>query len=117
MGAIKKTFLKRVVASSLTEVIVATVLLMLVFGIALATLNTILISSHHRDTHKIETKIQKLVYQYKSNGIKIPLNYKEENLTITIKKIKQNTIDFVVFRIVDNSTKKERNQKIIAHAY
>jgi len=113
MGAIKKTFLKRIVASSLTEVLVATVLLMLVFGIALATLNTILTSSNHGDTHKIETKIQQLIYQYKNKGIQIPLNYKEENLTITIKKIKQNTIDFVAFRVVDNTTKKERDQKII----
>jgi lipopolysaccharide export LptBFGC system permease protein LptF len=117
MGAIKKTFLKRIVASSLTEVIVATVLLMLVFGIALATLNSILISSAHGDTHKMETKMQQLVYQYANNGMKIPLDYKEDNLTITIKKIKQNTTDFVAFRIVNNITKKERYQKIIDNEY
>jgi hypothetical protein len=113
MGAIKKIFFKRIAASSLTEVIVATVLLMLVFGIALTTLNTVLASINHSGIHKIDTKIQQLVYQYKNNAIKIPLNYSEDNLTISVKKIKENTIDFVEFRIIENNTKKERFQKII----
>jgi len=115
MGGIKKRVLNKIASSSLTEVIVATVLLMLVFGISLITMNTILTSVNHGDTHKMDAKIEKLIYRYKNNLIKIPLNYREDNLTISIISRKEKIIDFIEFRIVDNNTKKESIQKIIGN--
>ena len=85
MARLKKLFFRKLNASSLTEVIVATTVLLVVFAIALLTLNNIMMSSVKKDTHKMNTKIEKLMYQYKNKKIKIPISFTEDDFVISIQ--------------------------------
>lgn len=95
-------------ASSLTEVIVATSILLIVFAIAIATLNNIMLSTIRKDTQRIETKMEQFVYDYRNNPIKIPAEIKEEDLIYTIQRIQQHEIKLIEFGVLNVVTKKRR---------
>lgn len=102
--------LKKVKASSLTEVLVATVIILLVFGIAIATLNNVLQSSVNKNTHSIKTMLTKLEYQYKNNRIKLPFYEEVDNWKIEIQKDK----DAIIFEAENTNSKKKITKKLIA---
>lgn len=106
MGLLKSFLQKRIKASSLTEVIVATSILLLVFAITLVTLNNIMLSSVRQDSQKMQTQIEQLIYQYKNNQLKIPISYKEGDFKISIKKTTRNEIKFIEFSIINLITQK-----------
>ena len=64
--------LKKVKASSLNEVIVATVIIVLVFGIAVATLNNILMNTANKNTSSIDNRINELIYSYRNEKLQLP---------------------------------------------
>ncbi|WP_405610870.1 hypothetical protein [Polaribacter sp. Asnod1-A03] len=111
MDELKKLKLK---ASSLTEVIVATTLLLIVFAIALVTLSNVMMSSMHKNTQVLESQIEKLIYQYKNKQIKVPISYSEDELSIDIQKITQNEIECIEFSITHSLSKKKSTKRIIA---
>lgn len=114
MGGLKRIFKQKLKASSLTEVIVATTILLVVFAIALVTLSNIMMSSVQKDTQALDTQIEKLIYQYKNKQLKVPISYMEENLLIGIEKITQNEIECIDFSITHSITKKKSTKRIIA---
>ena len=99
----------------MTEVIVATSILLIVFAIALTTLNTIMVGSVQKDTAVLETKAQELIYQYLNNQIKIPLSYREDDLTIQITKIKKAETDWIAFEVQNEKTNKRIKRIIISN--
>lgn len=114
MGGLIKLFKNKLEASSLTEVIVATTILLVVFAIALVTLSNIMLSSVQKDTQALDTQIDKLIYQYRNQQLIIPISYVEDNLLINIEKINQNEIEWINFSITHSITKKKSTKRIIA---
>jgi type II secretory pathway pseudopilin PulG len=106
MELLKTIFRKKIRASSLTEVLIATTILLVVFAIALTTLNNIMIGTVQKDTQQMHTQVEKLIYQYKNEQLKIPSAYKEDNFILSVQKITQNKIAFVVFSVTNTETKK-----------
>jgi hypothetical protein len=84
---------------------------LVVFAIALLTLNNIMMSSVKKDTQKMDTKIEKLIYQYKNKQIKIPYSNKEGDFLISIQKINQNKLQFIEFTITNTIQKKSTTKK------
>jgi len=81
--------LKKVKASSLMEILIATVLIVVVFMIATLTINTILFSSIKKETGKIKTHLSELQYLYANNKIEIPYDDSFENWSVTLYKSKE----------------------------
>jgi hypothetical protein len=113
MGRLKKVCTKKLKASSLTEVIVATSVLLLVFGIALLTLNNIMTSTLRSNTNSLDTELEKVIYQYRNQQINIPFFSKDEKHQIEGQKITKNSIDFIEFSAKDMETNKIRSKKIV----
>lgn len=113
MGRLKKLFYKNIKASSLTEVIVATTILMLVFAIAIVTLNNILVSSVQKDTSKQQTQIEQLIYQYKNKQLKIPTSYNQGDFIISIENLEHQEVEFVEFSIKNSKTNKTISKRIL----
>ncbi|PQJ76530.1 hypothetical protein [Polaribacter glomeratus] len=114
MGRLKKRFQQKIVASSLTEVIVATSILLVVFAIALLTLNNLMVSTLQTDTQKLDTEIEILIYKYQNNQLKTPSSIQEGSSIIDVQRINKEDIDFVEFSIKDENSNKTKSKKIIA---
>lgn len=117
MGQLKKYFHSKLRASSLTEVIVATAILLTVFGIALLTLNNILISSIRNDKQYLDAKIEKLRYQYRNQKITLPYSNTDGVYQITINQEVVQDLLFVDFTILDTETQKQLSKKILANEH
>ena len=117
MGLLKSihqyTF-KKVKASSLTEVLVATTLILLVFGIAIATLNNILTNFTKYNTQAIETELNELQYQYLHNTIKVPYYTENEAWKISVTKHTENNHSIILFEAINQQSKKTCTKKLIA---
>ena len=59
----------------------------------------------------METKIEKLMYQYDNKQLKIPVSYSDDHFVVSIQKIAQNNIDFVEFSITNSISKKTVTKK------
>lgn len=116
MVVLKKCFLyfkknKKVRASSLTEVLVASVLILVVFGIAVVTFDSTLQSTINTNTQPIETELNELQYLYKNGKIKLPFKDAIGNWEITIeKKVLQNET-VIFFDAVHKISKKRITKK------
>ena len=107
--------LKKVKASSLNEVIVATVIIVLVFGIAMSTLNNIMQNIANRDVQFIQTKLNELVYEYQQGKIKLPFSIVEDQWTINIRKASDFEVTTVEFEITNTINKKTLQRKIVTN--
>ena len=106
---ILKNFLNtKLKASSLTEVLVATVIILIIFGIATTTLNNVFAQTAKNKSFFIETALDQLTYEYQHQKLKLPLIYEEEEWQISVIEITENTTRFVQFE-----AKNERNGRII----
>ncbi|WP_405567963.1 hypothetical protein [Polaribacter sp. Asnod6-C07] len=104
-------------ASSLTEIIVATSILLIVFAIAIVTLNNLMVSSIQKDTQNLDVKIEKLIYQYQNKQLEIPLSYQEGGYSIQIKNVILNDIKCIEFSIQDINKGKSKVKRIITNIY
>ncbi len=102
-------------ASTLVEVLVASVLILIVFAIASMSLSNIFKSTLKSNIHTIDTHLNKLQYQYQYG--KIGAKYQEEfqDWNITITQETTNTISYSVIEAVQNNptTDKTKNKKIV----
>lgn len=105
MGRLKQFLKIKIIASSITEVIVATTILLTVFGIAMLALSNIMTSSVKKDTSEIETEVEKLMYGFRNNPLKIPYSYSEDTYIVNIQKIREQHNLFIEFTIRDSVTK------------
>jgi len=117
MVGLKKRIRPTLKASSLTEVIVATSILLVVFGIALVTLHNIMMSSLKKETAALETRIEKLIYQYKNKQLKVPTSYTEEGFLIRVVNNTYNKMKYLDFSVTQVITKKNKNKRIMAIPY
>ena len=105
--------LKKIKASTLVETITASVIIIIVFGIASLTLNNVFASTIKNDTNQIENYIHKLEYQYINNKISIPYNETFDKWELNIVNVEENSIKWIVFKAVNTITKKIVVRKII----
>lgn len=108
----KKTLLK-VKASSLVETLIATVIIMVVFGIAMASISSILKNTVNSSTNKIDSQLNKFVYQYEHGLIIVPDIIEVDRWNVEVKKQKEGVSSFIVFKAVNRDSKKVRTKKVI----
>ena len=109
MGRIRNLFTRKnpkVSASSLVETIVATVIIMIVFGIAMNSMLGVVKQTTENSTHKIDSKLQKLSYEYQNNVLKVPNTIEIPQWSIVIKEQQEGKLTFVVFRATHKKNKK-----------
>ena len=104
---------KKLRASSLTEVLVATVLIVLVLGIAIATLNNVLQNNVTKQTQHIETKLFEIQYLYRNGKIKLPFNDEFEGWNIVI--LKENNTDFITLDAEHSVSKRKIVKKMLVN--
>ena len=117
MGRMRNLFTRnnpKVSASSLVETIVATVIIMIVFGIAMSSILGVLKQTTENSTHKIDSKLEKLSYLYQNNELKVPNTIEIPQWTIQIKQQQEGKLTFVIFRATHKKNKKIRTKKVIA---
>lgn len=107
MVILKKLLFKKVKASSLTEVLVASVLILVVFGIAVITLDTTLQSSVNKNTQQIETELYELQYLYKYQKITLPYRDDINDWQISIEQIIDQKKSLVLFEAIHKLSKKK----------
>ena len=105
--------LKKIKASSLNEVIVATVIITLIFGIAVATLNNILMNTANKHINSIDNKLNELVYRYQHDKLSLPYREESKDMSIDITKIKQGKNESIQFQIINKVNKKKRERKLV----
>ncbi|WP_440881311.1 hypothetical protein [Tenacibaculum sp. C7A-26P2] len=105
--------LKKIKASSLNEVIIATVIIVLVFAIAVAILNNILINIAHKREGIIDKEMNELIYSYSNGELKLPYHEESEDLSIQCIKLKSNEIPAIRLRILNKKNKKVVERKIL----
>ena len=98
---------KKLKASSLMEVIVATVIIVLVFGMVTLILNNLLQNNSKQDTHKIELVLNKCVYRYKHDKLELPYQDNIEDWNISTDVIRKENASYVIFRATQEKTDKE----------
>jgi uncharacterized membrane protein len=117
MGRIRNHFTRKnpkVSASSLVETIVATVIIMIVFGIAISSILGVVKRTTENSTYIIDSKLQKLSYLYQNNELKVPNTIEIPQWSIVIKKQQEGKLTFVIFRATHKKNKKIRTKKVIA---
>lgn len=107
--------LKKLKASSLNEVIVATIIIVLIFSIGIAILNNITGNIITSNTTAISSELNELVYKYKNKRISVPNTYTFNNWKITASLVNENKVQVVVFEAVENDRNKIVTRKTIAH--
>lgn len=107
MVILKKLFFKKVKASSLTEVLVASVLILIVFGIAVVTLDSTLQSSINKNTQEIETELHELQYLYINGKIKLPYKDEIDDWQISIEETNNQKQHLVLFEATHKISKKK----------
>ncbi len=100
-------------ASTLIEVLVASVLIIIVFTIASLTLNNVFKSTIKSNTHAIDTHINKLMYLYQHDkiGVKYQEDFKDWSISFSQKA--ENKSSFVIVEAVQTNTKKTVSKRII----
>lgn len=106
---------KRLAASSLTEVLVATTLLVLIFGIAIVTLQNVLQNTVTKNTHAIETELSQLVYQYQQRQLQVPDVLTFQKWNIRIEQVQENQTSLILFEAIHQQHQKRVIKKWIAH--
>ncbi|MBL4604157.1 MAG: hypothetical protein JKY02_00380 [Flavobacteriaceae bacterium] len=117
MGRIKQLFRYpriQVKGSSLIETLIATIIIMIVFGIAMMSITNILENTVKNSTSVIDTELNKLSYQYRHNLIKVPDVMELGLWKIEVKKAKEGELDYVVFEATHRASRKVRSKKLVA---
>ena len=103
----------KIKASTLIETLVASVIIITVFGMASLTLNTIFKNSVQNNTRTIDTHLNKLMY-LNQHG-KLDKNYQDnfKEWEIIVSKQSAINMEYTVFAATHNKTQKKVIKKII----
>ena len=113
MGRLGKFLGKKIKASSLVETLVASVIIMIVFGIAMATISNILERSVKSSTSLIDKELNKLVYLYQNEKIQAPDLIDFDTWSIDLKKESEDGLNYVVFQANYKNNSKQRTRRIL----
>lgn len=104
--------LKKIKAATLMETLVATVLIMIVFGLASITLNQLFSNTIKNDTQAIYSHLNELEYLLQHNLVQIPYNDTFNKWNITLTYLYENNTAIVEFE-----AKNQVNNKTILYEY
>lgn len=107
--------LKKVKASSLNEVLVATIIIVVVFGIAMGILSNLLKNISVRDTYNQNSVVNELMYQYQSKKLKVPYYFNDGKYDIAVVKEENTGIDWISFEVRSKRTNKTLSKKLISN--
>jgi len=115
MVILNKFYKIKLQASSLTEVLVASVIILIVFGIAITTLDNVLYNSVKNKNHFIETTLNQLAYEYQHNKITLPYSYEEGDWVFNTIKTIENNMTIVIFEAKNTVTNKKLTKKTVVN--
>ena len=110
-----KMLRKKIQASSLIETLVATVIIIIVFGIASLTLNNLVQNSAKQQRLGIDNELNRLEYLFQHQKIDQKYQGAFENWTIHIEESPTNSANFILqaeHKVIETSTVADSNQKI-----
>lgn len=107
--------LKKLTASSLNEVLVATTIIVVVFGIAMAILSNLLRNISLRNNYEQNTLLNEFMYQYQNDRLKIPYTSSNGKFTIEILRVKKLNNTWISFEITSKRSNKKMVKKLIAN--
>ncbi len=105
----------KIKASSITETIVATTIIIIVFAIVTFSLSNVLRNRVENDTSFIEHKINELIYKNRFEKIKLPATFNTGEWIINVFEENESAVHFIVFEAIKNKSKKKIRRKIIAN--
>lgn len=115
MVVLKKIHKVKLKASSLTEVLVATVIILIVFGIAITTLDNVLFNSVKNKKYFIDTELNQLVYEYKHGRIELPYSHEEGDWFFKTIKTSENNMTLILFEAKNTLTNQKVTKKIMVN--
>ena len=107
------SFFLKVRGSSLVETLVATVIIMLVFGIAMFSITNILERTVKHSTSYIDSQLQKLIYQFHNDLLQVPDVIEQGDWEIEVKRVEEGEIRTISLKAIHKKTKKVREKKIV----
>lgn len=107
--------LKKVKASSLNEVLVATVIIVVIFSVSVAILNNLMHSMIRNNKQSIETKLNELLYQYQYGNIQLPYRDTTDEWIVNIVEFKEEELAKIEFEVLSKRTNKAVVKKIISN--
>lgn len=102
----------RVKGSSLVETLIATIIIMIVFGIAMVSISNILENNIKSSTSAIDTELNKLMYLYENGNLEVPSQESLKEWQIKVEKVKEGEINYILFEGMHKQSKKVRTQKL-----
>ncbi|WP_442267064.1 hypothetical protein ACSIGC_05025 [Tenacibaculum sp. ZS6-P6] len=107
--------LKKIKASSLNEVLVATVIIILVFGIAMMILTNLMKNLATKETHEHNALLNELIYQYQNEKIIVPYNINDSKFTYVVFSEEEDGVNWMNFEITSKRNNKILVKKIIVN--
>ncbi|WP_418637465.1 hypothetical protein [Winogradskyella sp.] len=101
----------------MTETIVATTIIIIVFAIVTVSLNNVLSNKVLHNTSVIENKIQELIYTSRNKKIQVPNVIEDGDWIIHVYPEQFNSINYTVFEAMNKKLKKEIIKAVIANEY
>lgn len=112
MGILKRMH-KKIKGSSLTEVLTASVIIMIVFGITVTTLGTMIRSLVSKNTQFIENEINEIHYLIKQKQLKIPFQEEANDWIMIVEK--ENNSNVIIIEATNTVTMKKIYRKLISY--
>jgi len=113
MVALKSIRFKKVRGSSLIETLIATIMILFVFGIALTTITNTLERTVKSNTRFVDHELNRLEYMYRNSQLQVPDQIDIKDWQIDIKREKENDLNFIVFAAKNKTNSKEKKRRIL----
>ena len=111
MGRLK--IVHKIKASSLVEAITSTVLLMIVFTLAIMSISNVLERTVKNNTSDIDKELLRLEYLYRNGKVQVPDTYGFKSWNIDLSKEKENELSFVVLKAISKNSSKKKTRRIL----
>ena len=113
MGRLKKIIKKKIEGASLVETLIASLLIMIVFGISITTVTNVLERTVKNNTRAIDNELNRLEYLYKNGKLEVPNSMDTNGWFIEIETEKEGDLTFVVFTAKNSKIQKEKTRKVL----
>jgi len=116
MVRLKNTFNKitlKVKSSSITETIVASTIILIVFTITIFSLNNILQQRITNDTSKIDQVLNEITYKANFKKLTVPDSFNEGNWIVNLTKEKEGDYTLINISAVHKNSNKKVERKIV----
>ena len=107
--------LKKIKASSLNEVLVATTIIVVVFGIAMAVLSNLLRSVSLRNQYEQNAVLSELMYKYQNDKLNLPYEQRSGKYKIEVLKEKNEGNTWIRFEVIAKRSNKKLVKKLIGN--